>query len=154
MQRCELVAFVTVIFDLAASLCWGSGDFSGGLASRRANTSSVVVAAYAVGFVLLVALALIWKEPVPGPVDLLWGGLVLWALSHFNDWLGGIVPGRLRDAIAAQPWWLQALEVVLLFLTQPHLGGSRHCGYPFGRGFRCFSTLAIRGEWFRSSANS
>ncbi len=67
--------FVTVIFGLAASLCWGSGDFSGGLASRRANTSSVVIAAYAVGFVLLVTLALIWKEPVPGPVDLLWGGL-------------------------------------------------------------------------------
>src|SRR2546423_15378982 len=67
--------FATVVFGLAASLCWGSGDFSGGLASRRANTSSVVVAAYAVGFVLLIALALIWKEPVPGPVDLLWGGL-------------------------------------------------------------------------------
>ncbi len=39
-------AFATVIFGLAASLCWGSGDFSGGLASRRANASSVVIAAY------------------------------------------------------------------------------------------------------------
>ncbi len=53
-------AFATVIFGLAASLCWGSGDFNGGLASRRANASSVVIAAYAVGFVLLVVLALIW----------------------------------------------------------------------------------------------
>src|SRR6266568_4728831 len=52
-------AFATVIFGLAASLCWGSGDFSGGLASRRANASSVVTAAYAVGFVLLLALVLI-----------------------------------------------------------------------------------------------
>lgn len=67
--------FGPVLFGLAASLCWGSGDFSGGLASRRANTSSVVLAAYSVGFVLLVALALIWKEPFPGPADLLWGGL-------------------------------------------------------------------------------
>lgn len=67
--------FVTVVFGLAASLSWGSGDFSGGLASRRANASSVVIAAYAVGFVLLVALALIWKEPFPYPSDLLWGGL-------------------------------------------------------------------------------
>src|SRR5258708_36265992 len=64
-----------VIFGLPASLFWGSGDFSGGLASRRANTSSVVLVAYAVGFVLLVALALIWQEPFPGPSDLLWGGL-------------------------------------------------------------------------------
>ena len=67
--------FATVILGLAASLCWGSGDFSGGLASRRANASSVVIAAYAVGFVLLVALALLWKEPFPSPVDIVWGGL-------------------------------------------------------------------------------
>jgi len=81
--------FATVIFGLAASLCWGSGDFSGGLASRRANTSSVVIAAYAVGFVLLVTLALIWKEPFPDPADLLWGGLagvagVLGLLSFYS----------------------------------------------------------------------
>ena len=68
-------AFATVIFGLAASLCWGSGDFSGGLASRRASASSVVIAAYAVGFVLLTGLALIWKEAFPSPVDLLWGAL-------------------------------------------------------------------------------
>jgi drug/metabolite transporter (DMT)-like permease len=67
--------FATVIFGLAASLCWGSGDFSGGLASRRANASSVVIAAYTVGFVLLVALALLWKEPFPSPTDIVWGGL-------------------------------------------------------------------------------
>lgn len=67
--------FATVIFGLAASLFWGSGDFSGGLASRRANASSVVTVAYAVGFVLLIALALIWKEPFPSPLDIVWGGL-------------------------------------------------------------------------------
>jgi drug/metabolite transporter (DMT)-like permease len=67
--------FATVIFGLAASLCWGSGDFSGGLASRRALASSVVLADYAVGFVVLVTLALMWKEPFPDPSDLLWGGL-------------------------------------------------------------------------------
>lgn len=68
-------AFTTVIFGLAASLCWGSGDFNGGLASRRANASSVVIAAYAVGFVLLVVLALLWREPFPAPVDIMWGGV-------------------------------------------------------------------------------
>ena len=68
-------ALATVIFGLAASLCWGSGDFNGGLASRRANASSVVTVAYAVGFVLLVVLALLWKEPLPSTVDIVWGGL-------------------------------------------------------------------------------
>jgi drug/metabolite transporter (DMT)-like permease len=45
------------------------------LASRRINASSVVIAGYTVGFVLLLALALLWREPFPAPVDLLWGGL-------------------------------------------------------------------------------
>ena len=66
---------VTVLFGLAASLCWGSGDFNGGLASRRANASSVVIAAYAVGFVVLVALGVIRREPFPSRIDILWGAL-------------------------------------------------------------------------------
>ncbi len=67
--------FATIIFGLAASLCWGSGDFSGGLASRRAYAGSVVLTDYAMGLVLLVTLALIWKELFPDTADLLWGGL-------------------------------------------------------------------------------
>ncbi|HEX6798747.1 MAG TPA: DMT family transporter [Ktedonobacterales bacterium] len=65
----------TIVFGLAASLCWGSGDFSGGLASRRAHVASVVIAAYTIGLVFLVTLALIWREPFPSAANLLWGGL-------------------------------------------------------------------------------
>jgi drug/metabolite transporter (DMT)-like permease len=68
-------ALATVVFGLAASLFWGSGDFSGGLAARRDNASSVVFAAYAIGAVLLIVLALIWREAFPSPLGLLWGGL-------------------------------------------------------------------------------
>ena len=35
-------------------------------------------------------------------------------LSHFSYWLGGIVPQTFRDGVAAQSWWLQVIEVVLL----------------------------------------
>jgi drug/metabolite transporter (DMT)-like permease len=68
-------AILTVVFGLAASLFWGSGDFCGGLASRRDNPSSVVMAAYGAGFVLLVAIALIWREPFPQPIDIVWGAV-------------------------------------------------------------------------------
>lgn len=67
--------FATVIFGLAASLCWGSGDFSGGLASRRSNATGVAIAAYAVGLVPMVVLALIWHEPLPPLQDIVWGEL-------------------------------------------------------------------------------
>lgn len=45
---------------------------------------------------------------------LLWSSLVLWVLAYFSHWLNGIVPRDFRDAVAAQPWWLQVIEVVLL----------------------------------------
>jgi drug/metabolite transporter (DMT)-like permease len=74
-ERTMSRTFATVMFGLAASLCWGSGDFNGGLASRRSSASSVVIAAYAVGFVLLIGLALIWREPFPSSLNIMWGGL-------------------------------------------------------------------------------
>ena len=45
---------------------------------------------------------------------LLWSGLVFWALTYFGQWLGAIVPSDFRHEVAAQPWWLQALEVIAL----------------------------------------
>ncbi len=45
---------------------------------------------------------------------LLWNGLVLWMLSWLNQFLGGVVPESFRHMVAAQPWWLQAVEVILL----------------------------------------
>src|SRR5262249_38049701 len=45
---------------------------------------------------------------------LLWSGLVLWVLAHLSQWPNGIVPESFRDAVASQPWWLQAVEVVVL----------------------------------------
>jgi sterol desaturase/sphingolipid hydroxylase (fatty acid hydroxylase superfamily) len=45
---------------------------------------------------------------------LLWSGLVLAVLNYSAAWLDGIAPAAFRSAVAAQPWWLQAVEVILL----------------------------------------
>ena len=45
---------------------------------------------------------------------LLWSGAVLFLLSHFGDWIDGIVPATFRHSVASQPWFLQAVEVILL----------------------------------------
>ncbi len=45
---------------------------------------------------------------------LLWSGLAIWLLGRFGGWVDGVVPSGFRAAVAAQPWWLQAAEVVLL----------------------------------------
>ena len=45
---------------------------------------------------------------------LLWNGLVFWCLWHSRDALGAVVPADFRSAVAAQPFWLRIIEVVLL----------------------------------------
>lgn len=116
--------FATVVFGLAASLCWGSGDFSGGLASRRANVYSVVIATYTVGFFLLVALALISREPFSRPIDLLWGGLagiagVLGLLVFYS----ALAKGKMGLAAPVSAVMTAALPVLFSVVTigLPHV---------------------------------
>jgi sterol desaturase/sphingolipid hydroxylase (fatty acid hydroxylase superfamily) len=45
---------------------------------------------------------------------LLWSGLVFALLVGFGEWIDGWMPANFRAAVAAQPWWAQALEVVVL----------------------------------------
>lgn len=44
----------------------------------------------------------------------LWSGLVTYALAWGGYWLNGIVPVAFREAVAAQSWWLQFFEMILL----------------------------------------
>lgn len=61
-------------FALAAALVWGSGDFSGGLATRRISQYQVLVLSGLSGLLALVVLMLATKEPWPGTRDLVWAG--------------------------------------------------------------------------------
>src|SRR5437588_954263 len=45
---------------------------------------------------------------------LLWSGLVFWILTYFSRWLNAFVPSGFREGVAAQPWWLQLIEVIVL----------------------------------------
>jgi sterol desaturase/sphingolipid hydroxylase (fatty acid hydroxylase superfamily) len=45
---------------------------------------------------------------------LLWSGAVLWVLSYAAVWIEGAVPSTIRAFVASQPWWAQAVGVVLL----------------------------------------
>lgn len=65
--------FGTIVFGLGASISWGTGDFSGGLASRRTHVFTVVLGVYVTGVILLPILALVWGEALPSWSDALWG---------------------------------------------------------------------------------
>ena len=58
-------ALATVILALGASLAWGFGDFGGGLSSRRSPVFGVVLVVQAGGAALMLALALLRRDPPP-----------------------------------------------------------------------------------------
>jgi drug/metabolite transporter (DMT)-like permease len=163
---------VTVLFGLAASLFWGSGDFNGGLASRRASAHSVVIASYVVGFVALLALALIWREQFPPSSDLAWGavaglagaiGLIAFysALSVGRMGIAAPVSAILTAAlpvlfsafIAGLPNLIQLAGfimalIAIVLISRPERAGGRPRGTGLallaGCGFGCFFILISR----------
>lgn len=63
---------VTVLLSVLAAVMYGSGDFCGGLATRRSAVTSVVIVSQLVGIVVVVpALALLGGRP--DPASLGWG---------------------------------------------------------------------------------
>ena len=60
---------------MASAACWGTGDFSGGLATKRTNVYAVIIASQVVGAILLVISALAFREPMPSPGQPAWGAL-------------------------------------------------------------------------------
>jgi sterol desaturase/sphingolipid hydroxylase (fatty acid hydroxylase superfamily) len=45
---------------------------------------------------------------------LVWNGAIIWLMAHFAGWIDGFVPAHFRAAVATQPWWARAVEVVVL----------------------------------------
>jgi uncharacterized membrane protein len=66
--------FVSAGFALAAAICWGGSDFSGGVSAKGANAAGVVIVAQGTGLLCLLAFVFVSGEPVPSSTALLWGG--------------------------------------------------------------------------------
>jgi drug/metabolite transporter (DMT)-like permease len=156
-----------VAFALAASLSWGAGDFSGGFASRRAQVLSVVAGAYAVGLMMLIALALIWSEQFPTTLDLIWGsvaglsgavGLVAFyqalavgrmgIVAPIAGMLSAAVPVLFAAAFEGLPGPLQLIGFVLALIAVGLISGLGVVkGRPEGLGLALLAGLGF-GSFF------
>ena len=63
------------LLALGSAVLYGSADFLGGLASRRANTLAIVVASQGCGLTVLVLSLPLWPAATPTTPDLVWGGV-------------------------------------------------------------------------------
>ena len=138
------MSLLGIVFGLASAVSWGAGDFSGGLASRRANVYGVVMLSQWTGLALLAGLALLLAEPLPPTADMLWaagaglaGGLALAALYR------GLAVGRM-GVVAPVSAVVSAAVPVLFGLYAEGLPGV-----PQLLGF----ALAFVAVWFVSRAD-
>jgi drug/metabolite transporter (DMT)-like permease len=130
-------------YGLASALSWGAGDFSGGVASKRAPVLGVLAFGQAAGVSLMVALAFSWGEPVPAAASLGWaagagasGAVGLAALYR------GLAVGRMGVVAPVSAILSAAIPVLWGALAEGLPGPTRLAG--FG--------LALAGIWLVAGA--
>jgi drug/metabolite transporter (DMT)-like permease len=132
-----------VVFGLASALSWGAGDFSGGLASKRAPVFAVITVGHAVGLALLVALIVALGETPPPLSSLAWG--VAAGTS------GALGLAALNRALAIGRMGLVAPLSAVLTAALPVLFGAATQGLPGVWKLVGFA-LALLGIWLIGGA--
>ena len=61
--------------SLLSAASWGAGDFSGGLAAKKANVFRIVALPHGCGLIPMLLMAWLVGEPVPPRIDLMWGAI-------------------------------------------------------------------------------
>ncbi len=162
----------TVVAGLLSSVCWGAGDFFGGLTSRRANPLSVTITMQWLGALLLLVFALGVREPLPTATPVLWaigagsaGGFALLLLytalatgtmgivAPVSGVVGAIIPILVAAVTLGAPSSLQLAGFVLALVAVWLLAGSGGSGFHWrmlvlpifaGIGFGLFYVLMAR----------
>ena len=128
-------------FGLAAGGAWGAGDFTGGLAARRANVFGVVALGYSTGFVLMLFAVWLTHEPLPPLRDLAW--------AAFAGVIGGGALAAFYAALAKGKMGIVAPVSAVLTAALPALYAAFAQGLPHALQLAGFA-LALAGIWLVS----
>lgn len=123
---------------LASAATWGTGDFVGGIATRRASVFRILLVSQLVGLALLTALAVALRAPLPPPADLAWGAAAGLA--------GAVGIGALYAALAAGRMGVAAPITAVVALILPVAVGIASAGAPDVLAIVGFP-LALAGIW-------
>jgi drug/metabolite transporter (DMT)-like permease len=123
-------SLLAAFFALFAAGTWGSGDFTGGMAARRAGAFHTVLIAYTVGLIALVIVALARLEQLPPLIDLVWG-----AVAGLSGMLGlgflfrGFAVGRMGIVAPVSAVLATAIPVVVAAWTEGLPGQMKLIGF-------------------------
>jgi drug/metabolite transporter (DMT)-like permease len=135
--------FAPAACSLAAVFIWGTSDFTGGYASRRANAFVFTAFSHLCALVLMVVLALAQHAPFPSRTS------VLWALLAGG--IGGFSLAIFYRALAEGKMGLTAPIAALLGAAIPTLADIAIEGAPHAWTFAGFA-LAIVAIWLITRA--
>lgn len=65
--------YSVILFGLTAAVAWGTGDFAGGISSKKSNAYGVVLVSQIFAALILTSVALYTGEQIPPSIDLFWG---------------------------------------------------------------------------------
>lgn len=128
-------------FSLAAVVCWGTSDFTGGYAARRSDAFLVALFAHATGFILMLVLSLATHAPLPSRAT------EGWALAAGA--LGGSALAIFYRALAMGDMGLTAPIAAVLAAALPTAYGMYMEGIPHTAPLIGF-LLAGSGIWLIS----
>lgn len=121
-----------IVLGLISALSWGSGDFFGGLSSRRVGAYRAVLYAEAAGLVLLLLALPIVREPLPALSDLLVaagvGGIGCLALVMLYL---AMTRGQMSIAAPVSALLGAALPIVVGAVTEGLPGLAQMAGFGF-----------------------
>jgi drug/metabolite transporter (DMT)-like permease len=129
--------------SLAAVFIWGTSDFTGGYASRRANAFVFTAFSHLCALVLMVALALAQHAPFPSRTSILWALLA--------GGIGGFSLAIFYRALAEGKMGLTAPIAALLGAAIPTLADIAMEGAPHPWAFVGFA-LALVSIWLITRA--
>ncbi len=120
-------------FGLAAALSWGTSDFSGGMAAKRAPLVVVMALTYTIGLTLLIALAVITAEPLASYADFAWAAVAgLSGTVGLTALYRALAVGRMGVVAPVSAVFGAALPVVFVALTEGLPGSVQIAGFGVG----------------------
>jgi drug/metabolite transporter (DMT)-like permease len=135
---------LSILYGLGAALSWGAGDFTGGLAARKAGAYRSVFYGEVVGVIVLLAIVAISGEPLSDRAT--------WLLSMFAGALGSIGLLLLYHSMTLGLMSIAAPVSALLAAALPVVVGIFTEGLPefltfLGFGFALFAVWMVsQGE--------
>ena len=134
-------SFSAAALALTAAVCWGTGDFSGGMATRRSDPFRSVLIIYSIGLGALLIVVGVRGEPIPSFADMAWGALAgLFGLAGILLLFRGFAAGRMGIVAPVSGVLATALPVIFNAFTQGLPGYIQLAGF----------VVAMLGIWLIS----